>query len=77
MFMKSSRMSIILVIWQKINTLSPFFFFYLRILSSSLSLDESAIKFPKLITSILVNEGYYEIKPLKSYLILYSASYLK
>ena len=64
-FMKSYKISIIFVIWQNIRTLSPFLFFYLSILSNYLNLEESAIKFPKLITSILVNDGYLYKRPLK------------
>lgn len=49
-FIKSSRMSIILVIWQKIKTLSPFFFFSFKMRSSSRNLEESAIRLPKSMT---------------------------
>lgn len=49
-FMKSSRMSIIFVIWQKISTLSLFFFFSFNMRSNSLSFEESPIRLPKLTT---------------------------
>lgn len=76
MFMKSSKMSIILVIWQKINTLSLFLLFSFKILSSSLSLEESDIKVPKLITSIQVFDYWLRRIP-SNYSVILESIFIK
>ena len=56
-FIKSSRISNILVIWQKMRTLSPpFFFFSFKIISSWANFEESAIRLPKSTNYIFVRD---------------------